>query len=434
MNWASDTLLVLALVALGADRLNWSVGGEAMHWTLFLLVAPLAWLVAWSRDRLQASGDVGAFVSARRQLWVPLAAYLFFAAVSVQLGLDPEAGNLRLLGLAVVCALGYWLAARLLASSHRSSLVLWGVGLALALYLFASLGQILYFYLEDLTDTVPALFEPWGVASFCPRITGQCADPNRAGFLLLVYIVLLDRWARGSRLAQWLHAVAALFLLLTLSRSALVSWAVYELWSPALRRRLCSRRFVLTALLAVLALGGLLVRHAAWSRQLSDEWNLPQIVDERSSWTEGSGATHLWLLQQGAETWMTSPKTFLVGIGFGSADHVLGRFFLDDRHGNFHSLYLSTLAESGILAFAPLLALLLGPALLRQNALRPICAIALFNVTYQVQMEPSFWLILTVLWAAAPRLLGATHRGTVVAGSLTGEAVHNRLQHGPRAA
>lgn len=89
-----------------------------------------------------------------------------------------------------------------------------------------------------------------------------------------------------------------------------------------------------------------------------------------------------------------------MGIGFGAAPHVLEDFFGVDKHGNFHSLYITTLAEIGLPAFLVLIFMLCGPIIARKSATRIVMAIMIFNVSYQVHIEPMFWLILFVVWSA----------------------------------
>jgi hypothetical protein len=79
-------------------------------------------------------------------------------------------------------------------------------------------------------------------------------------------------------------------------------------------------------------------------------------------------------------------------------------FFGDDnKYGNFHCLYVTVLAETGLLAFMVLIFLLGYPIIGRAGALSTMIAIMIFNVSYQSHMEPIFWLVLALVWSGERR-------------------------------
>jgi hypothetical protein len=117
-----------------------------------------------------------------------------------------------------------------------------------------------------------------------------------------------------------------------------------------------------------------------------------------------SGESHILLIQRGIKTWLTSPKTMVVGIGFAAAPKVLEDFFQNDKHGNFHSLYVTALAEMGLPAFIVLMFILVYPVIGRTGVLPCMAALMVFNISYQTHTEPFFWLILALLWSySSPR-------------------------------
>ena len=110
------------------------------------------------------------------------------------------------------------------------------------------------------------------------------------------------------------------------------------------------------------------------------------------------------LIQRGLETWSTSTRTMIAGIGFGAESRVLSDFFGDDKHGNFHCLYVTVLTDLGLPAFIVLLVLFGYPILTRQGAAPGIAALAAFSLPYQAHTAPIFWLTLALLWALVPKL------------------------------
>jgi hypothetical protein len=134
--------------------------------------------------------------------------------------------------------------------------------------------------------------------------------------------------------------------------------------------------------------------------RLAEAWEIADAVSAKMSMDPGSsGESHILLIQRGLETWLTSTKTVITGIGYGAAPKVLEDFFGNDKRGNFHSLYVTTLAEIGLPAFFVLAFLLLFPIIGRKDVLPCIAAIMVFNASYQTDTEPMFWLMLALLWS-----------------------------------
>jgi len=167
---------------------------------------------------------------------------------------------------------------------------------------------------------------------------------------------------------------------------------------------LASRRAV--AWLAAIAIVCSLVC-VAYQKKINDlveAWEIADLVSARMSMDPGSsGESHILLIRRGVNTWLTSTQTMVAGIGFAAAPKVLGDFFGDDKHGNFHCLYVTVLAELGLPAFVVLMILLGYPIIGRKGTASCIAAIMIFNVSYQSNLEPLFWVILALLWSFEPR-------------------------------
>jgi hypothetical protein len=234
-----------------------------------------------------------------------------------------------------------------------------------------------------------------------PRLAGPVGDGNRAGFVLVFYAAAI---ASGER-RRWLRVAgvgfASLFFLVTVSRSAsMAAIATFGMASLAGRVKITP-----TAVLAAVLVftGGTVMMLARPALVGRAAYALEAPLAERVSTNQGSAENHIELIQRGVEAASESVPRAMMGVGYGNAYRVLQDIFPGNRYGNFHSLYVTMLAESGV--FALLLTLvLLGAPLVAGGPWRPLVAGAVaFNVFYQATAEPLFWFLLAFAWLAMPR-------------------------------
>jgi hypothetical protein len=232
---------------------------------------------------------------------------------------------------------------------------------------------------------------PTAVGGLLPRFNGLVADPNRAG----VDVVLMTAFAdcvsragpRGEGLPRWCFAVAPLLVVLTQSRTGLVALAVVAAprAARAARRRplLVGAGLVFTALLSAVALtaGGPVVRSLVYSLVTSPG-------------RAASTREHFALIRRGIGLWWSSPKRVVFGVGWGTAYRYTAAFFGANKYGNFHSGFVSVLAEGGVLALVPYLFAVLWPGVRDRRLWALVAAVAWANVFYQYQMDPAYWIIL----------------------------------------
>jgi fatty acid desaturase len=142
---------------------------------------------------------------------------------------------------------------------------------------------------------------------------------------------------------------------------------------------------------------------AVYQSQIADlleAWEIADAVSAKLSMAQGSsGESHVLLIERGFETWLSSPKTIITGIGYAAAPKVLEDMFGDNKRANFHSIYVTALAEMGLPAFLILMFILGYPIIGRKGAIRGMAAIMVFNISYQSYTEPMFWLVLAILWS-----------------------------------
>jgi hypothetical protein len=414
--------LVGSLALIGADRVDLFWGHGFFRLTPFLLFASLVVLIRLLVMGLREGFQVAISPPFRRQIpyVVVLALFLFLAFTSTILGEDPQRGLVALCGLVLVSGLGYCVSARILADPAPEKLVVRSITVALIVWLIFCIGGAIAWshgetvrLQEEASTSIESMFAPTATLFWIPRLSGFCLDANRAGFILVMYLALLDRFGTKTRYTRFLRFVIACFIFIAVSRSAMLCWITYYLFSSGFWKRLSNPRAVFKV--ATLAIVCLLVG-LAYRQEIADLAELGQLTDivsDRLSSDPGSTAgSHFELIQRGFATWTTSTRTVVGGIGFAGAYRVLGDFFGDVKYANFHDLYVSVLAELGLPAFLLLMVLLGYPMIGRKGAASWIAAIAIFNVFLQSFLEPIFWVALALAWSFElqryiPRNLGS---------------------------
>lgn len=390
---------------LGADRVDLLGGSAGFVLTPFLALTPL--LLAGEGLRLLVlraavrSPERSALVYA-----AVLLAFLCLAMLSALLGQDVPASARRSLHLVAISSGTLVMA---LTASRRPwfwrALAL-GSGGGLILALVFNVVQVHTFAFDGLTSwnagPVSVALEPGQYAGIVPRLTGQVADPNRAGLLFLFYIFALFHGGRPGPRRRILVSLGVLFIVATLSRSvamtAIIVLGVALLARSGLR---VSRQTLLTAS-AVLGLAAGIALVSPGAREGTARALAP--LAGRFSLEEGSAQEHTYLLERGVEEGTRSVRRAALGMGYGTAFHALQDVFPGNKYGNFHSLYFTVLAESGVFALLAALVLMAGPLLWPGPFLPLVAGLWFFNFFYQAAAEPAFWFILALAWSATADL------------------------------
>jgi len=400
--------LVGSIGLIGADRIDLLAGYGPFILTPFLVLAPLVLIIG----RL-CSGPHGLFrlrilPPMRRQIpfLCALGLFVFFTFGSTLFSLDPTRSLVAFADLVLVAFLGYCTSIQVLAEPEQEALIKRSVTFALVMYVFFCVAECIA-WTQGLTinsqrsgSWVQATFAPSSIWNLFPLLSGTTFDANRSGFVLMMYLALLDRFAAKWRYTPLFRALIAILILLTLSRSATLCWVAYYVFSKSFWKTFLLRRVILrTASIAII--GSLLC--VAYQKELLgllEAWEISDAVSAKLSMDPGSsGESHILLIERGITTWLRSPKTMVAGIGFASAPKVLQDFFQDDKRGNFHSLYVTALAEIGLPGFLVLMFILFYPVIGRIGAVPCIAAIAAFNISYQAHTDPVFWLMLALVWS-----------------------------------
>ncbi len=406
-------LLVGSIALIGADRIDLFVGRGPFTMTPFLLLAPLVIFTVIFPKWL---GGNNCLTIARRQkpFLGMLAIFLFFALLSILFGIDPERGIVAFANLLLVSLFGYCISLRILVAPDRERLIITSITCSIIIYTLFCLAEGVawsqgLFMLPDQPPTswIERTFAAIREGDLMPRLDGTTIDPNRAGFVLSMYLALLDWFAPRSRYSSMLRIAIVLLIFLTLSKSAILCLFVYCVFSKNLWKRLASK----TAMkwLAAIVIGSLFL-YAVMPQvtgSLVEAWNISDLISQRLSMDSGSsGQSHVELIQRGFEIWETSAKTVFMGIGYGSAPKVLSDILnTTSKNSNFHCLYITVLAEMGLPAFVLMMLLLLCPIVRSKGMAHVVFAIMVFNISYQTPVEPIFWVNLALIWSSSYRNL-----------------------------
>ena len=396
----TGVLFALWIAVLAADRIDLVGGRASFVLTPFLVLTPV-YLTAvglWGvglRRRVSSSGWSVAYGAL-------LCIFLSIVLVSTFLATDPPSSARRSV-LLVALALGGLLMAFVISQRTDCSRVLVaGAKLGVALALVFNVAEVWAFFAGS---PPPLAFGPVSIdlaaatyAGFVPRLSGQVADPNRAGIVLLVYTFIIARWGTPGRVRTGWVAVGVLLLSFTLSRSNLLALAVTAVVALVADRSVRVRPGTVLASLAGLALTAGFLLASPPSRESAARWLSP--LESRFSIDEGSSQDHLRLLERGAKEATSSVKRAAIGVGYGNSYLLLQDVFPGNKYGNFHSMYVTLAAEAGAIALVFGL-LLVGVPLVIPGPFRPLIAgIAVFNIFYQSLAEPVFWFVLALAWMA----------------------------------
>jgi len=407
--------LVGSIALIGTDRIDLLGGTGSFRLPPFLVLAALGVFLRLVIIAPERGPFIFTTPPVRRQMpfLVVLVVFLFLSSISTIFGLDPSRGLMQLTEVVLVSVLGYCVAVQIISHPTGEKLILRAVSLGLIVHLVFCIGQCIawaYGIAPQDVDSgtgsgIAMLFAPSSSFFWFPRLSGSAIDPNGAGFILVMYLVLLDAFVPKSRYTRVLRFAIAIFVLVTLSRSALLCWLAYLVFSQAFWRQLTFRRTVPWLVVPTVLCSLLWVTYKNEIMDLVELWQVSDMISARLSTDEGSsGGDHVQLIQRGLETWSSSTRTMIAGIGLGAEPRVLSDFFGDDKHGNFHCLYVTVLAGLGLPAFIVLMIMFGYPIVGREGATPGIAALATFSLPYQAHTSPMFWLILAVLWAFKPKL------------------------------
>lgn len=398
----SDRLLMFWIALIGADRIDLLGGRGPVVLTPFLAVTPIVVLVE-ARRRLHTARPVT--VSPYLVGYAAVAAALFCTVLLSVLG-APELRVSASRAFLLIADVVGTLAVTVMVADRKDLLRVFarGATLGVAIFLAFDVAELLYWIGRgvELVRIGPVLISlsDFGSLGSVPRLAGPVGDANRAGFLLLFYttIVALGEHRRGLR--QVTVGLCVVMLLATLSRSSMLGGAATLATALLSRRVRVGPAPFAAASLAVAAVAVVLMAKPNVLGNGTDILSSP--VYQHLTVGEGSAKGHVELIRRGIQEATHSVSRATIGLGYGNAFAALRDVFPGNKYGNFHSLYITIFAESGVFALLLMLVLLLTPLLTGGVWLPLVVGAVCFNTFYQALAEPAFWLLLALAWAAIP--------------------------------
>ena len=397
-NTISRVLLILWIALLAVDRIDFLGGEGGFILTPFLVLTPL--LLVFEGFRVLESREGIRLQREGRAYLVFVLFFLSIVLISTLLAQDPLMSAKRS---ALLSFLGMGtFAVAVTVSGRKDSRRALVAGAKLGFIIAIVFGVLeIFAFISNLSEPFRFGFLavdlwPHTYYGIVPRISGQVLDANRGGLLMVFYLFILLRWDRpGVRRWGWL-TIGSMFILLSLSRSAILTGAITAclMWSEGRKFRVNRQAVVAILIGLVISSGWLIASNSTRSAVVRGLEPLAQ----RLSPTEASTQEHFTLLGRGVEEGAESVKRATIGMGYGNSYMELQDIFPGNKYGNFHSLYVTMLAESGVLALILSLILLIYPLGL-PGAWRPLIAgLVAFNIFYQTLAEPLFWFALAMAW------------------------------------
>jgi hypothetical protein len=389
-------LLIGWVATLGVTRVDLLGGAAAFQLTPFLALSPL--VLAFELAAVVARGGTLRVPRGLAGLALAITLLLSLILLSSALSADLTLSVRRALLLCVQLALVLLVVVGLANHADARGILVRGAYGGVALFLAFNVLQVVSWFTGFDGGAILSL-EARDYAGIIPRLSGAAFDPNPGGLLLVVYLYVALRLGSASRLRTALVVLGVASVALTISRSAILAALTTLAFALFEHRRVGLSRGRVLAVSAALA--AVLLVLVASPRAMESVGGTAELLSGRLSFQEGSSSEHATVTSRGIEVGTASVKQTLIGIGYGNAYLMLQDVFPGEKYGNFHSLFVTFFAESGVFAAALMLGIM-GYALTRRSEFRPLIAgLLVYNLVQQTQTEPAFWLILALACTSA---------------------------------
>lgn len=404
-----DLLLTLWIAALGLTRVN--LLGDTADFLLnpFLVLSPiiigLGLVGALGRGgAVRLPRGLTGFVLLAGAL---LAVVLVSAFLSYDLATSARRTLLLCVQITAVTLIGIIIANR----PDPRRILLSGAWLGLAVSVIFNFLQIGYWFLGDWLPGVLASvvsIEPGNYAGVVPRLTAASHDPNHGGILVVIYCYLVWMFGRPGRWRTAILWAGGISIAATLSRSVILAALVMIVVTWYRRAGLVvTPRVALGAAGFMAAACTLLLVFPATMGFLEAAWD---VLSARFTLGEGSSREHASVLARGWEVGTRDLKRMFFGVGYGNAFTELQDIFPGNKYGNFHSLFVTLFAESGVLAVVLGAVLFVHPIMLGGLYQPMVAGLLVFNLFQQSQTEPISWFILLLAWTGVGLVPAAEFR------------------------
>lgn len=392
------TLLISLAVGMAlVDRVDLVAGRAAVSVTPFIALSPFLIIASLTLPRdLQKLARKNLTQNSAAATW---AAAGLMAAASASLVFAPGGRGVQRLALLALLITACWSLGKLVRATRNVKALRLGACIGLALYVVFDLLQLHWQRAGspigvDWHGIIDIGLSPYGQNVI--RYTGAASDPNRAAMAIAFYTYLLLADPLTSRrlrpLVEYgLLATGTLLAALTLSRSGIAAFVLVMFASIA---GILQRRRTMIGHWAVISV---LVAAAAWlsTGAIASLFGGASTLEGRATLRDGSSQSHFLLIRRGIELG-THGWQALTGHGYGQSYLYVQDIFAGDPYGNFHSLFITTLVETGVIGFGCVLVLLVAPLWSPRRTLA--LGLIAFNIFYQSLSDPIFWVIMATLW------------------------------------
>jgi len=247
----------------------------------------------------------------------------------------------------------------------------------------AAIGLIVAYDSPLLTFIPPPLLDLFGSfqtgrVNDIQRIGGLDRDPNRIAVNSVCLFLISIRSEQRRNLHQWLPLAA--IVLTTLSRTGMIVFVLTVISINFLNKKI-------VRIAAVVAVGLFLVLITFQRDQIEP---VAQLISAENSQLE-SALLHLDLIHTGVSAAFRDVQTFFIGSGWGTEYLQAPEFFGGYRYGNFHSLMVSVLVQSGILGLT-MLGLIFSRLLSHSRYPTLVLVIIIANLFQVHYANPVFWI------------------------------------------
>lgn len=243
-------------------------------------------------------------------------------------------------------------------------------------------------------------FSVSSIGGLAPRLSGYSRDPNQGVFIVCVYFYILYKYGRKSDYyLKLLMILSILSIFFSLSKSGILGFlAMYFGFFIMDKKDMNFRSMTKLIMLSVIIISTTIT--VVTIKEFGEyAYDITKILNAIFTTEEGSsGSIHLLLLSKGIDIVFSDAKNFIIGNGLLASTNILSDFFLDDKYANFHSIYISFLAESGFFSFLLFIILLFYPLLAKSKDIPLILLIAAFGIFYLMHLSPMFWFAIGLIW------------------------------------
>tara|TARA_B110000263_G_scaffold121858_1_gene105977 strand:+ start:1081 stop:2316 length:1236 start_codon:yes stop_codon:yes gene_type:complete len=392
LNRLINILMILSVSLIGADRINILTDSfDFFVFTPFLLFSSLLFfiLIIYKNDML----DLRWFMS-NNNLVLFFSIYIITCIISIFFSIDIYISIKRFilliyLILTSLIFLSYYnnkneLKRLLVYSSIIGSFVFYGFNLILIINWFTNFD----------IDISIINFIPDQIAYFIPRLGGYTMDSNRGNVILCFFSLILFLFNKKSKINSIIIIINICFLLLSFSRTIYLLVFIIMIYQLFITKKI-ERKNILKNVFYGVFFFIIIISYLDMKEYIDLELTLRERFDFFEISRFSSAGIHLRLIKEGFYTAFSDFKILFFGSGFGTSFILIkGYYWSGVKYGNYHSLYITSLVESGVINCISIFVIsFLLPLILdyKNSIVTFLFGLLFFNIFYQLIMEPLFW-------------------------------------------